>query len=604
MALYGGPKYGSTRYGFMPAVYPDVPGDTVPKGTNWIKDPSFESGVTSFWAATNGSFSTSSAPATIPPRSGVRVGRITISSVASEPVFYTPSAHRPVVVAGDLVNIRGWVAADSANVGKRIYMALGFYNIGGTLIGSLVTSDVLTIAATAHGWNAITLLNVIAPVGAVSVEVSYRMQIGGAAPVWAISDLARFDTIELRRNEPLDTYIDGDQGAIYKWTGVTRQSASIRLADPVATISGKGGLIRSYCTVFKSSAFGQVYEELSDYVTGGVISTDIDRDIKSTLELELTDVTKFPPYSWVSVYRTIEREGEEPETLRQGVFRLGQPTSEWPSGKGKVTGSDATIQVRDTVTTDTVTLAAGVVYTTAIESLLSLAGFTNRFAIPAAAATIPTGGLTYPRGTSYLAIVNELLGAIGYYTLYMTGDGILTSKPYGSRVIEDPRYTFTLGKTAELVGTITSSPSDSNLYNYVQAAYTKPNGTTIIRTAENKNAKHPYSTVALGQLAAPGGSQKVYQVKAIEANGVVDSTALAALAAEVLERSSMYRYVSVQTLPDGNHQPHEIVLLDFEGYDGMDELSGLYYVESYSLGLVGSASACTLRARRIEKTDG
>lgn len=602
--IYGAPKYGAAKYGFTPAVYPAVLGDAIPQGTNWIKDPSFESGSTAFWNGTNGSISTSSVPATIPPRSGTRVGVLTLLSVGSEPVYYTPSAHRPAAAPGDLINVRGWIAGDTANIGKRAYIALGFYTAGGTLIGSITAGPTVTLGAGMNGWNKLTLENVIAPALTASVEVSFRFQIGGSAPVWAVSDAIRFDTIELRRNEPLDTYIDGDQGALYRWTGSTRQSASVRLADPVAVISGIGGLIRSYCSVFASSAFGEVYGELSDYVLGGQVSTDIDRDIKTTIELELLDVTKFPEYSWVSVYRTIKREGEAAETLPLGVFRLGQPTSNWPSGRGKVTGSDATVQLRDTVATDTLVLAGGTAYTTQIQALLDVAGFTGRHSIPEHSAVLPTGGLTYPRGTSYLAIVNDLLGAIGYYTLFATPDGLLASKPYGSRIIESPRYTYTLGKDSELVNTVESSPSDSNLYNYVQASYTKANGSVVTRTAENKNPRHRYSTVALGQLAFPGGATKVYKVKAIEANGVVDSTALAALAREVLERSSMLRYVSITTLPNSGHIPHEICSFDFSGYGGMEELSGLYYVESYSLGLVGSSGGCTLRARRIESTDG
>lgn len=406
------------------------------------------------------------------------------------------------------------------------------------------------------------------------------------------------DGAELRIDEPLDTYVDGSLGTGYRWLGTAHNSASVRDEMTPQGMTGWGGMTLVSTSVYNSDALGNDYEELTEYVSGGDMSFDIDRDIKALAKLQVSDVTKFTPYSWVKIYRTVKTEIDDAITYPIGLFRLGMPSATWLSGVGSLAGQDATVQLADTVTTDTLNLAAGKAYTTCIAELLVAAGFAGRFDIPVDSTVLPTGGLTFPTGTSYLTIINKLLSAIGYYNLYTLPDGRFASQEYINRLEVTPAHTYIIGQTADLLDEITEQPSDDNLYNYVVVTR---QGTSVNYTgvAENKRASHPYSTVALGKLA---GLPKVYRTKRVALNEAAGQSVVTKKAREVLELSSMLRYVTVSIMPGPNHLPHEVVELEADGTSA-EHLSGRYYAESYSFGLAGSDATMKYRMRRIEATD-
>lgn len=554
----------------------------IPAATNWCLNPSFETNSAN-WVGTNGTLAVDTTDAWV----GVQCGKLTVTSVASDPRFETSSGARIPVLANDGLNIGGRMKAVS---GRQIYISVEFLDAANA---TLLSTNNTPIVATGN-WQYVTH-STLAPTNATQAVIKFRQLTSGSV----IGDVLRLDGADVRKNQPLDSYIDGAQGALYHWSSTAHGSTSTRDSDVPVGLAGYGGQITVSTRVYRSNALGTEYEELSDYVLDGEIANDIDRDIKGSCSLQVSDVTKFTPFSWIKIYADRTREGIGTDTNIVGLFRIGLPESTYPSKTGTFNGLDVTVQLADTVTTGTYVVTAGTVVTTAIAALLDSAGFAGRYQIPASALTVPTEGKQWPRGTSYLVIINALLYDIGYYALYMNPDGTLASIPYQDRMSAEVAHTFTLGADAELLEQIDQTLSEDNLYNYVIATYTKPSGTVVTRTAENKNPAHPYSTVSLGALA---GLPKVYRTLAIEANDVVDSTTLQALAREQLDRASMIRYVRMSILPHPDHRPHEIAELDFAG-TGSEELSGRYFIESSSFGIGAGAGTMMMSGRKVETYD-
>ena len=394
------------------------------------------------------------------------------------------------------------------------------------------------------------------------------------------------------------TYVDGSLGPLYHWGGTAHSSYSYRDAEDAKGATGYGGGYTVSTEVFQSNALGQEFDDLTDYVYGGEISNDIDRDIKGQCLLQVTDPVLFPEFAWIKVYQTVESETDGTTRSPVGLFRLMEPETTWMDGLTKIAGEDVTAQIRDTTATATYNIAAGVLYTTAIATLLDAAGFAGRYVIPASALTVPTGGLSYRRGTSYLDIVNDLLNRIGYYTLYALPDGRLSSIPYVDRLIVEPAHVWTVGQDAEIVGEVVEQINANDRYNYVVAVKVGTDQSVTIRTAENQNPNHPFSTVRLGELA---GLPKVYRTKEISYDDAATANELSAKAREHLQLSSMIRYAAFAILPHPDHVPHEVVELQFDGTDA-ERLTGRWLIESSSMGLVGSAGTVTIRARRVEST--
>lgn len=407
------------------------------------------------------------------------------------------------------------------------------------------------------------------------------------------------DAIDVRRNMRFDNYVDGDQGPdIYGWYGTPHNSRSYRKEEYPQGPAMRGGIIQTGAELFRCDVLGNEFEDLSEWVIDGTIVTDIDRDIKTTLSLNVSSVLPFEEFDWVKVYRTIYRESTGRTTRTPaGIFQLTQPSATWLDGTGRIAGLDPTIILSEASTTDTYNIAAGTNYITAIRTILDALGLVGRHAFPADARVLPTGGKSWPSGTTYLRIVNDLLDALSFYAVFMLSDGRLTSLPYQDRTTVAPNYVWSIGQDAEIIGDVEELANDDNLYNFVIVTKTDSAQVTTTRTAENLNTAHKYSTVALG---AKAGVEKVYKTKKIEFNEAADANALQAKADETLQRSSMLKYANATILPVDDLSPHKIAQLDFSGHDA-DRLSGPYYIENYSIPF-GDVGGTAVKMRRVEST--
>lgn len=510
------------------------------------------------------------------------------------------AGYRTDVVTNDVVSARLLVKGTGASIGKRVRIQHNSLNAAGTQVNTLIGSDLILTS----GWQELTSTDyVVQGVSPVFYALMIRLD-GTTGTAWATGDTLLLDAIDIAVNQPLDPYVYGTYGTIYSFAGTAHLSKSLRAAEEPRGITGIGGVTTVGSRVFLSDAFGNEYDDVTDYVTGGEVGSDIDRPYMGSCRLAVTDTKLFPAYSWIKVYQDINFESPlEPDIYSPiGLFRLEQPSGVYLEGTGTVSGVDATIQLDDTTFIARRNVTGNVV--AAVQALLNEAGFTGRHAIAASSATLPADGISFERGTSFLLAINELLAMIGYYVLYALTDGTFVSGPYVGRNNVEPENVWTIGQDADIVGDITEEPNDDNMYNYVVVRKMSNSKVAGTRTAENQNPAHPYSTVTLAKLADPSGTRiaKVYKTKVVESDKLLTTTELAAKAREVLELASMFRYVTVVAMPRRAPNPHSICELRFDGTTA-EHLTGRYYIESYSTGLVGTDGTMTIRARRIENYD-
>ena len=130
------------------------------------------------------------------------------------------------------------------------------------------------------------------------------------------------------------------------------------------------------------------------------------------------------------------RDEIQPVLIVDGVkYNLGvfAPASVTPVEKDgvltlEIEAYDRCWRVRDMTAEDLVFFAAGTNYITAINSLLTASGIESELATPTSA-TLGEAREGWELGTSYLTIVNELLGEINYNPLYFDSEGLAILEP-------------------------------------------------------------------------------------------------------------------------------------------------------------------------------
>jgi hypothetical protein len=126
-----------------------------------------------------------------------------------------------------------------------------------------------------------------------------------------------------------------------------------------------------------------------------------------------------------------------------GVFLLSTPprTAE-PSGKirREVDAYDQLQVLMDDVVDVRYTVTAGTNYIVAIKALLDSAGITLQN-LTATISVLPAARDWDP-GTTKLKIINDLMGAINYRSLFFDEDGIATAMPYQSPAARASEYTY------------------------------------------------------------------------------------------------------------------------------------------------------------------
>lgn len=164
-----------------------------------------------------------------------------------------------------------------------------------------------------------------------------------------------------------------------------------------------------------------------DGVTDGKLDWVANAMIKGGGTLTVVDVNQTINWLTARIKPVMLVEGLPPQPL--GVYLPSEAPESWASGRSWAVKllDKTTILDQDTVV-ETYSLPAGTVATTAVVSLITSAGISNHAVTPSV--KVLDGDLVWSPGTGKLRIINDILDAINYFSLYSNFDGQMVAEPY------------------------------------------------------------------------------------------------------------------------------------------------------------------------------
>lgn len=183
-----------------------------------------------------------------------------------------------------------------------------------------------------------------------------------------------------------------------------------------------------------------------------------------------------------------------------GVFLAAEAPEEWIARRSwAVKLLDKTTILDQDIITETYSLAAGTVVTTAIVDILVAMGITSH-SITTSAATLPAP-LTWSPGTSKLRIINDLLSIINYFSMYSNEVGQMIGEPYVLPALRPIVYEFLDDSRSIYSPEFTRDNDIWNIPNRVVITG-QGDGTTaaLISSLDNTDPDSPYSIANRGRV--------------------------------------------------------------------------------------------------------
>lgn len=338
------------------------------------------------------------------------------------------------------------------------------------------------------------------------------------------------------------------------------------------------GSVQLTARLYTATRHNELREDITDLVLGGRVTYDQDRDIKMSFEATVRDPSRVRPYEdFLAPFLTLTYADGAEVTEQLGLYVAAPPkrTATPQLTRGQLDGRDLTWLLASETVDAPYTVAAGTNYLAAVQTILAGMGIT-RFSFPATGLTLATA-TTWPPGTSKLRIVNDLLQGAGYYALYMTRDGRLTSQPWRTLASVEPavRYATPATGRVRVVGAVEIEPDVSRLANKITVIRDDPGKAPLVATAVNDNPASPVSTVSLGVTIAREVRDQNLATQA-EAN---------ALARRLLEEAaSVYTRLKLSTTPDPSRNPHEVYELAIVNGAGDPVAHGRWWCSGWRIG--------------------
>jgi hypothetical protein len=443
-----------------------------------------------------------------------------------------------------------------------------------------------------------TIISRVAPANAKWFRSGIN-QFGGAVSGIGSSAIQLNDTIyanfDVSINQAFDTFIDGDSGPEYYWTGAKGLSASARKAVERIDFRGENGLLIVTPRLWIGDKQNNRGREITDQIISGTIEMRSNRDVKMEFTGELLNPSIVNPYTdYLIPTLMITYADGHVGNQQVGLFSL-EPMAETTLPQlqmGKFTARDLTWNLAQDSYDSRKTFAAGSNYVSNIISVLASAGLT-RFSIPATTKTLPKA-VTFKTTDSKLNIINRHLKAINYVSLFADMDGVLTSFPWSRLSDAEPAIKLVSGKDSTVVGAIEKRRLTERIVNVIHVVKEdfSTSANSIDYTYVNDHPESPVSTVALGRRIT------------LDINdSEIESLAVAKdIAEKHAERAaSLYTNISITTLPDPYRSVFEVYDTDILMDDGTRVLKGKCRVDGWDMGFTPSDLLMTHFVNKLEK---
>ena len=306
--------------------------------------------------------------------------------------------------------------------------------------------------------------------------------------------------------------------------------------------------------LYLSNLNNDIGNEITEYVAGGNVTFDAGRLIPMSLKLTFHENGQQvirPFLDYVAPFVTAKYDNGDEVTRQMGLFNIMPPQKTYTPQQhiGQINGNDVTWRLSVDVFDTGYSVAAGTNMVTAINTILSGAGIT-RYAIAATTMTA-TVAYSWKAGTPKIAVVNDLLAAMGYFPIYAANDGTLISQPYISVNDMDVATTYdttTADNSVRIIRQVQMEPQFDKVVNKVTVIRQGPNQSSIVLTRRNMNTDSPTSIQNLGVTIA----------KVVNDSKVIDTASARRLAIKTLEEGSyVYERWKITTTADVERNPYE-----------------------------------------------
>jgi hypothetical protein len=241
------------------------------------------------------------------------------------------------------------------------------------------------------------------------------------------------------------------------------------------------------------------YIEPVAYMVSASIAYDMLSDIKRTATFNLLDRSainygKDRIKPWVTLAMPDGGFVEWP----QGVFLLSTPKRILDANgitvARAVTAYDQLQALMDDKVLARYTVTAGTAYTAAIATLLS--GYSIN--ITPSSSALPTA-LDWDPGTTKLSIINQLLSAVNYESLFFDENGIAVARPYVTPQTRPAEYVYATDATSVISGEVDDTLDLFAIPNVFVLTVSEPDQSVLTSTYTNSNPLSPTSTASRGR---------------------------------------------------------------------------------------------------------
>ena len=254
---------------------------------------------------------------------------------------------------------------------------------------------------------------------------------------------------------------------------------------------------------------------------------------------------------------TIRREelAEEWISFPLGIFLLSTPTKEERNGViyRQVEAYDGLVVLQENKIMERLTAPVDMKYTDFIYDVLQAAGV-RKWNIEPSDKTITTA-LEWAIGTSYLTIINDLLGALNYTPLWTDENGYYISNLYRSPAEAPTDFSYVADELSVIYNGMTEELDLFNVPNRWIMVLNDPEREPLVSIYQNDNPESPTSFQARGR----------WIVDYREVTDIADQEALDAYTRRIaFEASQVYGKVQFETATMPFHDYSDILYLENE----------------------------------------
>lgn len=316
----------------------------------------------------------------------------------------------------------------------------------------------------------------------------------------------------------------------------------------------------------------------------GSIVLDNDRAISRVAQFQIRQSSLPPSFNSVTDHFAIDatvRGFDFSQVFRVGMFHATQIVEGYgPDGDHvwQITGSDVGYLLQKTKTEQPYEVAAGTNYVEAAREIITLVGLNH--SIPDTSKLTPVAFI-WAAGTSYLAMLNDLLIGINFHEAFASPTGTIMSSGRQTPYLQPPAVHYrTDAEPRMLLPGLNRSISTAAVPNVLLGQVQDPNRALLAAQVSNLDNSSPWSV---------GNSGATYAELTIDRTADAD-TLLATIDFELRLAIGVGTPISIATLFDPRRAAHEVYRLTVQAGDSDTIIPGsIWRVRGWSLPLDGTA---------------